>query len=84
MPTYDFKCERCGHEFETIISFKKLEETETGPCPNCNQQSLKQVITRASVIDPFVAGRMKYPDEWKGFINRMKKKNPGGNVNVHW
>lgn len=31
MPIYEFKCYKCGHEFE----FMKLKSNETASCTNC-------------------------------------------------
>ncbi len=41
MPTYEYKCENCGHQFDVYQSMKdeKLKE-----CPNCGKNTLRRLI----------------------------------------
>ncbi|MDD5065220.1 MAG: zinc ribbon domain-containing protein [Phycisphaerae bacterium] len=41
MPTYDYVCESCGHEFEQLqmITAKSLRK-----CPKCGKNKLKRLI----------------------------------------
>lgn len=41
MPTYDYKCDKCGHEFEIYQSMKDDKLTK---CPSCGENSLKRLI----------------------------------------
>ena len=41
MPTYDYRCENCGHEFETLQSIT-AEHLKT--CPECSKDSLKRLL----------------------------------------
>ena len=41
MPTYDYRCEDCGHEFETLQSIT-AEHLKT--CPECNKDTLKRLL----------------------------------------
>ncbi len=50
MPTYDYRCEHCGHEFSKIQSFK---EGALEVCPNCGQRptrlmSLPSIVFKGS------------------------------------
>ena len=45
MPTYDYRCDECGHEFETYQSMKDEKLTK---CPNCGKESLKRLIGSGS------------------------------------
>lgn len=41
MPTYDYRCNACGHEFELYQSFAdKVKRT----CPECKKKSLERLI----------------------------------------
>jgi putative FmdB family regulatory protein len=42
MPTYDFRCETCGHEFELMTSI--AERDRKAVCPNCGSRHVKTVI----------------------------------------
>ncbi|MDA3957504.1 zinc ribbon domain-containing protein [Oceanispirochaeta sp.] len=41
MPTYDYKCESCGHLFE---HFQSMAEDPLKTCPDCRKDSLKRLI----------------------------------------
>lgn len=47
MPTYDYKCDACGHTFEEYQSFKDAELTK---CPACKKNKLQKLLTVASGI----------------------------------
>lgn len=41
MPTYEYKCENCGHQFDVYQSMKDEKLTT---CPNCGKNTLKRLI----------------------------------------
>jgi putative FmdB family regulatory protein len=41
MPTYQYHCEKCGFDMETI---QRMTEAALTVCPNCNTSNLKRVI----------------------------------------
>jgi len=41
MPTYDYVCEACGHEFELFQQMSAPVETT---CPSCNEESLRRLV----------------------------------------
>lgn len=42
MPTYEYKCENCGYQFDIIQSMKDTPLTE---CPECHKNKLKKLIS---------------------------------------
>jgi putative FmdB family regulatory protein len=52
MPTYNYKCEECGWEFEIKASLEEKEKNDSTKfkCLNCNSIKIKQQITGASFI----------------------------------
>lgn len=42
MPTYEYRCESCNHEFEIMQSIKDDALTK---CPSCGKNKLKKVIS---------------------------------------
>jgi putative FmdB family regulatory protein len=44
MPTYEYLCNQCNHEFTRIMSFKEYE-TGKVTCPKCNSGEVKQQMT---------------------------------------
>src|SRR5499427_9025959 len=48
MPTYDYKCNACGHRFELFQSMKAAPKRK---CPECGKNALERLIgTGAAVI----------------------------------
>lgn len=44
MPIYEYRCQSCGHEFETI---QKVSDAPLTTCPACSQESLRKKVTAA-------------------------------------
>jgi putative FmdB family regulatory protein len=42
MPTYEYKCEGCGHEFE---AFQSISEDPIKICPSCGEVKVKRLIS---------------------------------------
>ncbi|MCS7280953.1 MAG: zinc ribbon domain-containing protein [Desulfobacterota bacterium] len=42
MPTYEYRCEKCNHEFFKVLSISEREK-EKITCPNCNSDQVKQI-----------------------------------------
>ena len=48
MPTYDYRCDACSHEFE---EFQSMMDKPLKKCPKCKKSKLKRLIgTGAAVI----------------------------------
>jgi len=48
MPTYDYECDACGHEFEL---FQSITESVKRKCPECGKQKLRRLFgTGAAVV----------------------------------
>jgi putative FmdB family regulatory protein len=43
MPTYEYRCEKCGHEFTRILSLREHEKRQK--CPKCNSQRVTQLMS---------------------------------------
>jgi len=44
MPTYDYRCKKCGKKFSTILTISKHERTRQ-KCPKCNSRSIEQIMS---------------------------------------
>lgn len=42
MPIYEYKCEKCGHQFDAL---QKISADALTDCPNCGQPSLQKLIS---------------------------------------
>src|SRR5436305_11322754 len=47
MPTYDYRCDACGHEFEEWQSFKDDPLTK---CPECKKNKLRRLFGGGAAI----------------------------------
>jgi putative FmdB family regulatory protein len=48
MPTYDYECDACGHEFEL---FQSISEPVKRKCPDCGKPKLRRLFgTGAAVV----------------------------------
>ncbi len=45
MPIYEYQCESCAHQFETM---QKLSEAVLTDCPECGESALKKLVSRVS------------------------------------
>lgn len=47
MPTYDYKCDKCGHSMETFhsITAKPLKK-----CPKCGKNGLKRLVGAGAAL----------------------------------
>ena len=47
MPTYEYRCEACGHEFEKSQSIKAARVRQ---CPACGKRKVKRLISMGGGI----------------------------------
>lgn len=61
MPTYDYVCHNCGHDFEL---FQMITSDPEERCPECEQDSLKRLIGPGAGI--LFRGSGFYQTDYKG------------------
>ncbi|MCC6640402.1 MAG: zinc ribbon domain-containing protein [Deltaproteobacteria bacterium] len=47
MPTYEYRCEKCGHEFERE---QRITEEPVKKCPSCRAPRAKRLISATSFV----------------------------------
>ncbi len=47
MPTYEYRCNDCGHELE---AFQKITEPPLKLCPQCNKEALERLISGGNFV----------------------------------
>lgn len=45
MPTYDYTCTKCGHEWE---EFQSMKDEPLKSCPDCKKKSAKRMVGAGS------------------------------------
>lgn len=80
MPTYEFICSACQKTFEKQLKIADRELPINQPCPECKAEgTVARHYGNTSIewSDPWQLGRKKPPSDWREFINKLKKDNPG-------
>lgn len=47
MPTYEYRCGACGHEFDV---FQKMTDDPVRTCPECGEDEAERLISRGAGI----------------------------------
>lgn len=47
MPTYEYRCEACNHQFDELQSFK---DEPLKVCPKCHQETLRRLFGTGAAI----------------------------------
>ncbi len=47
MPTYEYKCPKCGHSYD---SFQKMSDKALAKCPNCGTRGRRVISGGAGVV----------------------------------
>lgn len=48
MPTYEYQCNRCGHQFEAV---QRMADDPFDTCPQCKEKDIKRLIFPPTIID---------------------------------
>lgn len=61
MPTYEYLCKKCNHQFEIE---QKITEDPLEKCPECSKKALQRLIAGSSSF--ILAGAGWYRDGYSG------------------
>ena len=70
MPTYDYICENCGHEFE---QFQSITARPLRKCPECGKAELKRLIGAGSGL--IFKGSGFYQTDYRSESYKKAEKN---------
>lgn len=48
MPLYEYRCPKCGTQFEKRVRFSEAEEPQACPNESCDEKDSKRLISRTS------------------------------------
>jgi putative FmdB family regulatory protein len=89
MPTYNYKCEKCEHEFEEMLSISRRKEPTEVPCerqlhraaPICGGE-IKMKAVAPGIGDPLKLGLIKPDGRYVEKLKEIKKNHPLGTVSA--
>ena len=89
MPTYDYKCEKCEHEFEEFLTIARRNEPTETPCekqvhraaPICGGE-IKMKTVAPGIGDPLKMGLIKPDGQYVEKLKEIKKNHPLGTVSA--
>ena len=48
MPLYEYKCNKCDHPFDKVLSIKEMEAGEV-QCPKCESGDVKKLMSSGGI-----------------------------------
>lgn len=78
MPTYDYECDACGHEFEL---FQSISEPVKRKCPECGKLKLRRLFGTGAAVMFKGSGFYETDyrsDSYKQAAEKDKKSESGG------
>ena len=78
MPTYNYRCKECNHEFTEIHKMSDRKIPTQSPCPECGvSDSVVQALSTFALGDPVmygsIANRRPPMDFKEGVLDKVKK-----------
>ena len=70
MPTYEYKCENCGNEFE---EFQSITAEAKADCPKCGSEAKRMISLNSGII---FKGKGFYVNDYK---NKSSSSSSGDN-----
>lgn len=71
MPTYNYRCGECSHEFECV---QRITEDPVRTCPACSAEAAQRLITSGNFI---LRGGGWYADRYSGGSNKKADASSG-------
>lgn len=72
MPTYEYRCDACGHEFER---FQKISDDPVRTCPECGKRAVQRLISPGGGV--VFKGPGFYATDYRSPPPRPEKKEGG-------
>ena len=69
MPTYEYKCQKCGNEFE---EFQSITAEAKADCPKCGGHAKRMISLNSGII---FKGKGFYVTDYKNYKNNKNNNN---------
>ena len=75
MPTYEYVCQKCGHEFE---AFQSMRDEPLKKCPKCKKAALKRLVGGGAGL--IFKGTGFYITDYKNKDSAQREKRAAGSA----
>jgi putative FmdB family regulatory protein len=82
MPTYNYRCRSCEHEFSEMLKMDDRKIPVEKPCPECGKDDIYQVIGAVRVVHE-AGSRLKVDDGWREVQSKIKETYKINNIKDH-
>ena len=82
MPTYLYRCNECGNEFEEIHRIADREIPVDKLCGICGRGNIQLAPQMPSMVSMRDGWRRHTDQGWKDHLKQIKRNNPGSNLDV--
>jgi len=73
MPVYEYQCKSCEHFFSEFHKIDDRKKPVESPCTECGKIEVQQLISGASLVDPFTLGKLKPTPEFQEKAKSLKR-----------
>tara|TARA_R100000458_G_C8194789_1_gene187279 strand:- start:128 stop:415 length:288 start_codon:yes stop_codon:yes gene_type:complete len=80
MPTYEYQCKKCNHQFESFQWVDSRLQPTKEPCPSCAEKAVKQGFFTAPSMAIDDNHRIDKPHNVNGFQDVMERVCNGAGV----
>ena len=80
MPTYDYRCKECSHQFEVVCKISEMNSERE--CPECGAGKAERFLSSAPGLgDAAGLGIKRPPQGWVDTLKKIHEKTPGSRLN---
>tara|TARA_Y100000780_G_C13312523_1_gene274501 strand:+ start:194 stop:469 length:276 start_codon:yes stop_codon:yes gene_type:complete len=87
MPSYDFECNECSHQFEEFQTIANMDVPLGQPCPSCYKVGyLERIITKVQrgegALMEMTKGTLVPDTDFVENMQRIKANHPGSDMEI--
>ena len=76
MPTYSYKCDKCGVEFDKFCKITMRDRPILEGCPECHEDTIKQVIGSPNIVSGVRGLHSSTDDGFKEVLSKIASEQP--------
>ncbi len=77
MPIYEYKCEKCEHVFDEVLSVSNRDKPISEPCPECGEEAVQKLVSATTMgVDMNCTPAKKTGGDWSRLMDKVKGNTP--------